>query len=106
LGWLRLLLAALLCAAGVARPVAARCGDAGVRRGQQPVHAAATDRRAEVVRIGARADEIAGDAPALVANLDTIAAAFGRELGVRPPRGTLPSCLPRHLSRARGPPRA
>lgn len=104
LGWVRLALAALLCVVGVARPLVSGSGDASARRGQEPTHVGAADRRAELVRVGQRSDDVAGDTPGAVTELLVGATLHARVVVLRAPRGSVPESVPRHLGRARGPP--
>lgn len=104
LGWVRILLAALLCVVGGTRPVLSQAGDSSTRRGQEPSHVNATGRPAELVRMGERADDVAGDTPGVVAELPVAAVGHARVVVLRAARGSIPESVARHLRRARGPP--
>lgn len=104
LGWVRILVAALLCVVGVARPASARAHESSVRRGQEPVHVTTTGRRAEIVRIGERPDDFAADATAIVAPTVVEVVAHGPVVLLRPSRETISTRDRDRLGRARGPP--
>lgn len=102
--WLRLLVTALLCVAGVARPVAHRCDASSAVRVHEPMHVSMPVRDAELSRIGKRAVDDLGDAPGLVAA--PFVAFVGQPSIVRPhavDELRLPSAACER-SRARGPP--
>lgn len=106
--WLRLLVTALFCVVGVARPLAQRSdadGDAA-RRASGPMHVTASTREGELTALRKRAaDEWLDDEAGLVeVPPDRIAADLGR-VDVGTWRDARPSSVYAEHPRARGPPR-
>jgi hypothetical protein len=65
--WVRLLVTALLCVVGVARPIASRSDAAAALRGNEPMHVSSTTREAELCRERKRTvDDSSGDDLAVV----------------------------------------
>lgn len=104
--WLRLVLTALLCLAGVARPAPARWEAAGTRGQAEPMHLTTAAGRGEVVRVGKRSDESTGDVVGVVEAFERLIALDTSIVELRAPGVIRPPRSPWHRARARGPPTA
>lgn len=104
LGWLRFVLAALLCAAGVMRPIADRWQDASARRSLDPVESRATDRRTELVSAGDRGEDLQGDTPSVLRLVALHTGAPDRGTALATATASAPSDASIDRERARGPP--
>jgi len=102
--WLRLLVTALLCVAGIARPVA-RPGDAASTvRVHEPMHVSAPGGKIELPRLGTRTSEDADDPNGIVETLYDGVASDPRLVEQPVARGARVASALYDLSRARGPP--
>jgi hypothetical protein len=103
--WLRLLVTALLCVAGIARPVASSGDSNGVRLGE-PMHVSTPGRAAELSRFRAsRADDASGEADGILDDALRLHLA-SRSCATRSSRHVEPSSAIHDFARARGPPLA
>jgi hypothetical protein len=105
--WLRLLVTALLCVTGVARPIAQRSDAANSVRAQEPMHVSAPGRDTEVSRLGRRtADDPSGDTPGINDAFVDRVVVDSLLVDMRDPLAARPASASHDMSRARGPPMA
>jgi hypothetical protein len=106
LAWLRVLVTALLCVAGLARPVSTRWDDAGTQRLREPSHVGAPSMRAEAARLDERTEDTRDVGPALVEPPLSIGPACCRSAGMVAIEDRSSGLDRRGRPRARGPPTA
>lgn len=103
--WLRLLVTALLCVVGVARPLAAVSDDATAARASDPVHVSASVLHAELPVLRKRvADDSRADEASLLGARAALVVGNRRPVVVDASRHARPSSASVERPRARGPP--
>lgn len=102
--WLRLVVTALLCLAGVTRPPAARSDAVGSCGRSEPMHITASAGRGELVRVGQRNDEPTSESTAVIEAFEQAIALESTLVDLHAPQGTRPSDASPERARARGPP--